>query len=230
LDSLRQTIAAANSHSPPLTMKQAHARLASAKKRLAGLPIDGSGFEVVGPGLQRSYGRARRAFANAYDEPTDEAFHEWRKGAQAHWRQMMLLGRAWPDYLGARLDEARNLSQLLGDDHDLAMLVAFVHSDAATALSGEPAALIERAARERQAELRAIAKPCGQRLFAAKPKRLRRSIGIYWEAAEALKAIELAEGDPARSEAPPKRVRRQSAPRRRAKPPTKATGKDPAKV
>jgi hypothetical protein len=144
---------------------------------------------------------------------------------------MMLLGRAWPDYLGARLDEARNLSQLLGDDHDLAMLVAFVHSDAATALSGEPAALIERAARERQAELRAIAKPCGQRLFAAKPKGLRRSIGIYWHAAETLKAKELAEGDPAGDPVPSdKRVRRQSAPRRRAKAPAKAPAKNPAKV
>ena len=91
-----------------------------AKKRFARLRLAGSGFDVVGAGLETSYRKARRAFRDAYDEPTDEAFHEWRKGAQPHWRQMTLLSRAWPEYLGARASEARSLSQILGDDHDLA--------------------------------------------------------------------------------------------------------------
>lgn len=214
-ESLRQAIVAANGQGAPLTMKQAHARLADAKRRLSRLHVAGNGFEVVGPGLERSYRRARRAFTAAYRDRTDEAFHEWRKGAQAHWRQMTLLSRAWPDYLGARALEARNLSQLLGDDHDLAMLVAFVHSDAATALRGEQAALIERAARQRQAELRDIAKPRGERLFAASPRKLRRSIGIYWDAAVALKEHELDKEGAGAPAAPARRVRRQSAPRQR---------------
>jgi CHAD domain-containing protein len=215
VESVRQAIAAANGEGAPLTMKQANARLTDAKKRLAALQIDGSGFEVVGAGLQRSYRRARRMFAEAYRAPTDEAFHEWRKGAQAHWRQMTLLSRAWPDYLGARAVEARHLSQLLGDDHDLAMLVAFVHSAAASSLGGEQSALIERAARQRQAELRETARPRGQRLFAAAPKRLRRSIGIYWGAAVAMKEHELDATGDTRPAPPTKRVRRQSGPRHR---------------
>jgi CHAD domain-containing protein len=215
VEGVRQVIAAANGEGAPLTMKQANARLTDAKKRLAGLYIDGSGFEVVGAGLERSYRRARRMFAEAYRAPTDETFHEWRKGAQGHWRQMTLLSRAWPDYLGARAVEARHLSQLLGDDHDLAMLVAFVHSDAASSLGGEQAALIERAARQRQAELRETARPRGQRLFAAAPKRLRRSIGIYWDAAVVMKEHELDATGDTRAAAPAKRVRRQSAPRQR---------------
>ena len=89
-------------------MKEAQGRLADAKKRLAELHIDGSGFDVVGAGLERSYRKARRALRQAYDEQTDEAFHDWRKGTQAHWRQMTLLARAWPDYLGARASEARS--------------------------------------------------------------------------------------------------------------------------
>ena len=167
---LRACIAAANGEGLPLSMKEAQDRLAEANDRLAELRIEGSGFDIVGAGLERSYRKARRAFAQAYHQPTDEAFHEWRKGAQAHWRQMTLLARAWPEYLGARASEARTLSQLLGDDHDLAMLVAFVHSEAATTISGEHAALIEKAARQRQAELRAAARPRGDRLFAEPPE------------------------------------------------------------
>ncbi len=135
---------------------------------------------------------------------------------------MTLLARAWPEYLGARASEARTLSQLLGDDHDLAMLVAFVHSDAATTISGEHAALVEKAARQRQAELRACAKPRGERLFAEAPERLRRSIGVYWQAATALKEHEL---DEAGAETPAKRIRRQSAPRRRLAVATKTAAK-----
>jgi CHAD domain-containing protein len=213
-ETLRQTIAAANGEGTPLGTRQALGRLAEAKKRLADLQISGTGFEVVAPGLERSYRRARRAFSAAYREPSDEAFHEWRKGAQAHWRQMTLLSRAWPDYLSARAAEARNLSQLLGDDHDLAVLVAFVHSDAATGLRGEQAALIERAARQRQSELRLTARPYGERLFADAPKRLRQNIGVYWNAAVDAKEHELDVGG-ARPAPPTKRVRRQSAPRQR---------------
>jgi CHAD domain-containing protein len=213
-ETLRQTIAAANGEGTPLGTRQALVRLAEAKKGLGDLHISGTGFEVVAPGLERSYRRARRAFSAAYREPSDEAFHEWRKGAQAHWRQMTLLSRAWPDYLGARAAEARNLSQLLGDDHDLAVLIAFVHSDAGAALHGEQAALIERAARQRQDELRLTARPYGERLFIDTPKRLRRNIGVYWKAALDAKEHELDAGG-TRPVPPTKRVRRQSAPRQR---------------
>lgn len=211
-DSMRQAIAAVNGEGAPLTMQQAHARLADAKKRISQLEIAGSGFDVVAAGLERSYRRARRAFAAAYERPSDEAFHEWRKGAQAHWRQMTLLGRAWPDLLGARALEARTLSQLLGDDHDLALLVAFVHSDAA-GIGEEQAALVEKAARKRQGDLREAARPRGERLFAEAPKRLRRCVGACWDAAVALKEQEL---DEAEAHSGPKRVRQQGAPRRRA--------------
>jgi CHAD domain-containing protein len=214
-ETLRQTIAAANGEGAPLGTRGALARLAETKKRLATLQIEGAGFEVVTPGLERSYRRARRAFSAAYRNPSDEAFHEWRKGAQAHWRQMTLLARAWPDYLGARAAEARHLSQLLGDDHDLAVLVAFVHSDAGAGLRGEQAALIERAAREGQGELRLSARPYGERLFADGPKRLCRNIGVYWKAAFDAKEHEV-DADQSRPAQPAQRVRRQSTPRRRA--------------
>jgi len=224
---LRACIAAANGDALPLSMQQAQDRLAEANDRLAALQIEGSGFDIVGAGLELSYRKARRAFARAYDRPTDEAFHEWRKGAQAHWRQMTLLARAWPEYIGARASEARTLSQLIGDDHDLAMLVTFVHSEAAAAISGEHAALIEKAARQRQAALREAARPRGDRLFAEPPKQLRRSIGAYWQAAAALKEHEL---DEAAADGSAKRIRRQSAPRRRATGTAKAGAKGQAKV
>ncbi|HWK34099.1 MAG TPA: CHAD domain-containing protein [Hyphomicrobium sp.] len=187
-EALRKRLGPPDGHGTPLAMDAAHERLAAARERLGTLPIEGSDFDVVGRGLERSYRRARRAFADAYRAPGDEAFHEWRKGAQAHWRQMLLLSRAWPDYLGARAAEARTLSQILGDDHDLALLAEFARSQAEAV--SEPAEQVQAAARNRQAELRQMARPRGERLFAASPKHLRRSVGIFWRSAEALKDVE----------------------------------------
>ena len=212
VERLRQAIAAANGAGEPLSLSAADERLGECGKRLATMAVTGEGFAIVGDGLKRCYREARDAFQSAYASPSDEAFHEWRKGAQRHWRQMALLSRGWPDYLDARAGEARALSQLLGDDHDLAILVAFVHSDAASGLAGETAALIETAARKRQDELRAVARPHGDRLFADSAKQLTRNVAAYWDAAVRLKEQESNE-EPAPVA---KRVRRTTAaPRRR---------------
>jgi CHAD domain-containing protein len=187
-------------------MKHAASLLTDAKKRIAGLRLTGDGFAAVGPGLQASYRKARRAFREAYRDPHDDAFHEWRKGTQQHWRHMALLARAWPECLGARSTEARALSQLLGDDHDLALLIAFLNSDAADAIADAHVLTAKQAALRRQDELRTIARPLGQRLFAEGPKTLHRRIAVYWAAAvEAAKnGIDEATRQPAK---PPKPVR-----------------------
>jgi CHAD domain-containing protein len=210
-ENLRQAITAANGEGGPLSLKGAAGRLAQSRKRLGALTLEGEGFAIVGKGLEASYKRARRAFADAYANPSDEGFHEWRKGAQRHWRQMVLLSRAWPQCLEARAGEARELSQLLGDDHDLAVLVGFVHSEPGSALRGETAALVETAARNRQGELRGAARPRGDRLFAQGAGQLSHDIGIYWDAAVRLKGLEQ---DPEPAPAA-KRVRRPATPRRR---------------
>lgn len=221
---VRKAIAAmngGNGESPP-AMEEAPLRILDAGHRLAEISLSGNGFDIVGPGLERSYRRARRAFAAAYDKPSDEAFHEWRKGAQAHWRQMTLLARAWPDYLGARALEARTLSQLLGDDHDLALLVDFINSDTSGVAAGT-VAVVEKAARQQQAKLRAAAKPRGERLFAESPRQLRRSIATYWQAAVGLKELETPpDAENGVGKGAIKRTARPRATRRRASPPLEA--------
>jgi hypothetical protein len=97
---------------------------------------------------------------------------------------------------------------VLGDDHDLALLVAFVRSESASGLTEEAKATVEKLARQRQQELRRLARPMGDRLFAEGAKNLRRRMAAYWAA-----AVELKEHEPERAEAeklppaPPRRRR-----------------------
>jgi CHAD domain-containing protein len=177
-------------------IKQALSRLVEAKKRFAQLRLEGKGFEVVGAGLEACYRKARRSFHGAYAEPSDEGFHEWRKGTQQHWRHMVLFSRAWSGCFNARIAEARALSQLLGDDHDLALLVGFVQAEKGSALDAAQVTAIEKLARQRQEELRAVAHPRGVRLFSEGARSLRRRMAAYWDAAVVLKELAPDEDDP----------------------------------
>jgi CHAD domain-containing protein len=170
--------------------KLALERLAVAKSRFSQLKIMGSGFEVIGPGLEANYRRGRRSFRAAYAEGSDDSFHEWRKSVQRHWRHMALLSNAWPDSIAVRISESRGLSQILGDDHDLALLKAFVRAEPTGRISSEQANIVERLALDRQKHLRALAQPKGVRLYAEGAKGLHRRMAQYWQSAVALKELE----------------------------------------
>ena len=167
------------------TAEHARASLAKEAKRLQKTKFKGRGFAALEKGLEVSYRAGRNALAKAYNEPTDEAFHELRKTVQWHWRQMSLLSRAWPEVFLIRIAAARELSQILGDDHDLAML------EHAAARYGtiEAAALdkIRHHFHERQAGLREAARARAERLFAEPPRLFVRRMAAYWEAGGRIK-------------------------------------------
>lgn len=157
----------------------ARTRLASCRDTFAGLTIEPDTFTVVGDGLETSYGRARKLFEEAFERPSGAAFHQWRKGVQLHWRHMALLSRAWPELMDARIGEARQLSQILGDDHDLSVLSEAVNRG----LPAARARVIAGACQARQDELRVLARPRGARLFAESSRRHRRRMERYWHLA-----------------------------------------------
>ena len=105
---------------------QALKRLKQTRKFFAGHALDDIAFPALAEGLERCYRKGRRGFRDAFRKPSDESFHAWRKSVQRHWRHMQLISRAWPEALSARADEAKELSRLLGEDHDLAVLLAKV--------------------------------------------------------------------------------------------------------
>lgn len=129
-------------------------------------------------GLQKSYGKAVKAFAAASENPHDEAFHDLRKTVQWHWRQMTLISRAWPEYFKVRVDAARDLSQILGDEHDLSILRAF--AAARDDLTGEHQGSIIRLARARQEELRHEALSRAKRLLSEPGKLFAKRMAAYW--------------------------------------------------
>jgi CHAD domain-containing protein len=141
----------------------------------------GGGFRALSEGLEATYQRAQRSRDAAYAAGTSEAFHDFRKAVKYHGHHLKLLGALSPAELGARLRDAEALGDLLGKDHDLAVL-----ADALETLAGEFAD--ERRFRaavtsihDEQRRLRKRAKPLGERLFAEPPADFRRMLREFFK-------------------------------------------------
>lgn len=157
-------------------------RMQAARERIDDWKLEEEGFAAIAPGVAKTYGRARDALAAAYEDPSAPAFHELRKRSKYHRFHCRLLRNLWKPLLDARRDEAKRLSDLLGDSHDIAELLRVLSDEEARFAHhqnlGDLVALLER----RQHELRAWARPLGERLFDEKPKRFVARLGENWRA------------------------------------------------
>lgn len=154
--------------------------LRAAGERIEHWPLEQASWGDVLAGAARAYARGREAFAVARAEPTPEHLHAWRKRAKDLWYHGRLLTPAWPAVLAAQADEAHTLTELLGDDHDLAVLAARLAQPAplTPAVDADRDALLALVA-ERSAELQAEATRLGRRLYAESPKAFARRLARY---------------------------------------------------
>jgi CHAD domain-containing protein len=75
-------------------------------------------------GLKAACKKARRALAVARRSATDANLHELRKRVKDLWYDLRLLGGDRPPPIETLTKRLRDLAQKVGDDHDLAMLLA----------------------------------------------------------------------------------------------------------
>ncbi len=157
-------------------------RMQEGRKRVSIWHLPDNGFEAVEGGLTKTYRRGCDAMQAAYEDPTSENFHEWRKRAKYHWYHMRLLANVWPGPVKERRDEADQLSTYLGDDHDLAILrETLTENPEHFGDEGTVQSMIDLA-NQRQVELRLKARWLGARLYTEKPKRFTGRLGAYWRA------------------------------------------------
>jgi CHAD domain-containing protein len=164
--------------------ERAAAEIEAGRRELQALSLPGDGFDVVGPGLRRAYSRGRRRLAEAVADPTDERMHEWRKRAKDLWYHLRLLRPAWRAVMEPLADQAHQLTDRLGDDHDLVVLGQRL-DQTGIALTAEQREYLDGLIDRRRGELQAEAFALGERLYAEKPKHFARRIGAYWEAPRA---------------------------------------------
>ncbi len=137
-------------------------------------------FELIRPGLLFTYKQGRRAMSEAYDQPQAAAFHEWRKRVKDLGYQVQLLRDVWPALLKRMRREVDKLGDLLGKEHDLAVLrdTLLKHEDD---INQEDLHAFLSLLERRDWELQAEAETIGRRIYAEKPRDFLRRISVYFE-------------------------------------------------
>jgi CHAD domain-containing protein len=97
--------------------------------RLEDWTIRQEGWSAVSGGVQRLYEAGHRALSASCTEPSVENFHEWRKQAKYLWHGLKLLKPAWTGDEKELGDRVHNLTRLLGENHDLAVLRQMLGGD-----------------------------------------------------------------------------------------------------
>ena len=157
--------------------------LHAAKDRLEAWTNDVDGFETIAEGLKNSYRRGRSAMRCALERTTPETLHEWRKQAKYHRYQVNLLEEAWPEAMKSRAKSLKQLSDLLGADHDLVVLRGMLEAGAAESDEAAATAPLLELVDCRRREVFDELKPLGRLIYAEKPKLLRDRLASYWRIA-----------------------------------------------
>lgn len=157
--------------------------LAKARRRIDDWPIDKTQeFGLFRQGLKQVYRRGRKSLSRAFGDPTVEHLHEWRKQCKYLRHQMNLLAPTWPPYFELAETTLHELTNHLGDDHDLAVLrETLPKKGAGDGLTTSQLRSLDEALDSRHRELIDLAFPLGRRIFAEKPKPFVCRMAAYWD-------------------------------------------------
>ena len=126
---------------------------------------------MIAPGLHRSYRRGRKRLRSAEEEASVTNLHELRKRVKDLWYQLRLIREADRQMIGALADHAHDLSDHLGDDHDLALLREEVQRRRDAFENPADKRHLLQEIDQRRGELQFAAISLGERIYAEKPKK-----------------------------------------------------------
>lgn len=161
---------------PAPELARTHKLLSRAKRRLKKLSFRGSGWRALRKGFRQTYADARRALDRAILEPRAKALHALRIPAKRHLYQIQVLEPLSPALLRGRLADLTRLAGLLGDHHDLSLLIPELSS---RGLPQGDLAQVRALALHRSRELEVQIFESARRLFEERPRAITRRLGAF---------------------------------------------------
>lgn len=135
-------------------------------------------FDSIAGGVEKTYRRGRKAMRKAGETGDPEDFHEWRKRAKYLWYQIRLLRNSAPSALRPLSRRLHDVSDALGDAHDLVLMQTQVDSFDADDAAKEAFRIV---ASGYTTELEGRALSLGSRLWVEKPSVFVDRLEGYWE-------------------------------------------------
>lgn len=162
-----------------LAIQSAAATIKSARRRWSRLQLADDSFEALAVGAAGGLVELRAQHEHAVESGEDEAYHDWRKSAQLHWRHLRLLTDLWPGLLSARLAATKALADVLGHDHDLSILAGFIHEIPSRRLKAASRRQLLAAIEARQDDLRQEARAYAELIVHEKPQQFAERLSAY---------------------------------------------------
>ncbi len=162
-------------------LKPTRRALQSVRRRARGWKLGSRSWRALGGGLDRVYRAGRSQLAATRRRPTDANLHELRKLAKYLWQQLEILEPIAPSTIRSLARRAHELSDRLGEDHDLAVLSARLSRSDSQAPRAAARFVSGHVGRARD-ELRAKAFELGRRVYELDPDELTHKLEARWRA------------------------------------------------
>lgn len=141
------------------------AKLSAGRERAARWAAGPFSVEVLDEGFRRIYRRGRKAMKTAWEDSTTESWHEWRKAVKNHWYHTRLLHQVWPQRLKSRGQRLDQLGEMLGEWHDLSILIDMLNQKPGVGGKQADRARVAQLAEERRMALRDPILEIGERSY-----------------------------------------------------------------
>jgi len=148
-------------------LSQVRDALFPARRRMESLRL---GHAHPKTAFRRLWKKARKAYANALKTRDTEALHEWRKQAKALRYQLEVLKDIWPGRLKRWNKRLKAQGDMLGRDHDLAVLSEKLDDDARRDVIAE-----------RRKDLQDKVFAISRIFYRPKPKTVARALDARWK-------------------------------------------------
>ena len=163
------------------TITQARRDILTAQARVGVWTLDDVDRDAITEGLRISFKRAQKSAAAVRRGGDDDLWHEWRKRIKDLWYHLRLVRSVWPGVLDGAIVQVKALADVLGDDHDLAVITGrlrpFIPAGAARERNR-----LRRAIERRRHDLQQQARDLGRCLLPGSPRRFVSRFEACWHA------------------------------------------------
>jgi CHAD domain-containing protein len=152
----------------PALRQTVRAMLDVSRQSLASWPLRKATAEDLAAGLKRIYKQGREAFKAARTSPTPGHLHEWRKKSKSLGYGLELIKGLGPAKLSRMIRRSDALTEALGDDHDLFMVLSALNQEHKANPASDFRPLARRISLKR-AKLQKRAFRLGAKIYGEKP-------------------------------------------------------------
>lgn len=155
--------------------------LKDARKRIDCWKIKRDRWSAIDKSFQQVYKRGYGDLSEAMSRPSAENLHEWRKRVKYLRYQLQILSPMWSELIDIWVNLTNNLTDYLGEDHDLAVLKEYIFSQPERFDREHNLELLISLCDRRQQQLQSAAFLLGRKIYVEKPKQFSDRFGNYWQ-------------------------------------------------